>query len=110
MEAMDLPGGSREGEFRRPAHLPGAKWRHVTEAKLLRVDVQEHPFPWFYREGIFREYRHSMVEDRMAFLEVLLKRKSIYDTEYFRNEYEDQARKNITKELKNYKERLCRED
>lgn len=57
-----------------------------------------------YADGIRKEYAAYSDEDykkgRLAFLFTLLKRKPVFHTKFFRDRFEEQARKNITAEIK----------
>lgn len=58
-----------------------------------------------YAENIHKEYKHVISfiykMERKKILKRFFESPSIYRTEYFRNKYEEQARKNILFEIQN---------
>jgi predicted metal-dependent HD superfamily phosphohydrolase len=72
------------------------------DLKILGAKTSEY---LTYAENIRQEYKHVMSfiykRERKKILKGFLESQKIYRTEYFRNKYEEQARKNISLEIQN---------
>jgi predicted metal-dependent HD superfamily phosphohydrolase len=102
--AVDLERSSRIIEATTHANPPPAEAARVCDLDLWRLAA---PWEAFERDtlGIRREYLHLHADEeafwtgRKAFYKTMLAKPKIFATDYFRANFEDAARRNLTRAL-----------